>query len=134
VVDILEQIEQEKLIYREETYRLIGACMEVHRVLGRGFLEVVYKDALEHEFRSRQIPYSREKSFTVQYKGISLRHSYVADFILFDKVVLEVKAQLDGMALANEKQVLNYLAISKCRVGILVNFGDLSLTHKRIVL
>ena len=75
--------------YREdETYKIIGICMEVHRELGRGFSEIVYKDALEWEFTQRNIPFQREKIYEVRYKQIVLPHSFVADFVIFDNIIL----------------------------------------------
>ena len=81
-----------KLIYKEESYTIIGKCFEVHNNLGRGFLEIVYKDALEYEFRKAGIPYEREKEYTVNYKGLILPHKFYADFVVFDKIILEIKA------------------------------------------
>ena len=119
--------------FQEETFEIIGICMEVHRILGRGFLEIVYKDALEYEFKMHGIPYIREKKYEVGYKDIILAHSFVADFVVFDEIILEVKAQR-GITNEHYKWVLNYLAVSKCPLGLLVNFGEDSLVQKRIVL
>ena len=123
----------DRLIYREEAYRIIGLCMEVHRILGKGHSEVVYKDALEHEFSTNQIPFSREKSYKIKYKNIILPRGYNADFVVYDKIILESKA-IDGLTSGHVKQTLNYLAASKLKLGLLVNFGEESLTHKRVVL
>ena len=76
---------------KDETYQIIGICMEVHNQLGDGFLEIVYKDALEYEFRNTEILFEREKEYAVNYKGIILPHKFYADFVVFDKVILEVK-------------------------------------------
>ncbi len=81
-----------KIIYKEESYQIIAACLEVHRILGKGFSEIVYKDALEYEFQRMNIPYEREKIFDVDYKDIVLKHKFTADFIVYDKIILEVKA------------------------------------------
>jgi GxxExxY protein len=78
---------------QKESYQIIGICMEVHRILGKGLLEIVYKDAIEHEFKSKQIPYKREKKYEVEYKGIILPHYFFADFVVFDNIILEIKAQ-----------------------------------------
>ncbi|HYK56976.1 MAG TPA: GxxExxY protein, partial [Flavisolibacter sp.] len=80
------------IILKEESYQIVGICMEVHRELGLGFKEAVYKEALEIEFKEKNISYEREKLFTIEYKGKILRHKYPADFIVFDQIVLEVKA------------------------------------------
>ena len=123
----------DRLIYREEAYRIIGLCMEVHGILGKGHNEVVYKDALEYEFSINQIPFSREKSYEIKYKDIILPRGYNADFVIYDKIILESKA-IEILTDSHVKQTLNYLAASKLKLGLLVNFGEDSLTHKRIVL
>jgi GxxExxY protein len=120
-------------IYKEESFKIIGLCMEVHRELGKGHDEVVYKDALEYEFGQAQIPFAREKEYRIQYKTIILRHKYFADFVVFDKILLEAKA-VDQLTDAHVKQVLNYLAASKLKLGLLVNFGEDSLSYRRVVL
>lgn len=124
---------EEKYPLQKESYELIGICMEVHRILGRGLLESVYKDAIEYELKNKNIHFAREKKFEVIYKDIVLPHFYIADFIVYDKIILEVKAQ-KGEIENHFPQILNYLAISKCPVGIICNFGGESLISKRIVL
>jgi GxxExxY protein len=122
-----------KLIYKEESYQIIGKCMEVHNNLGPGFLEIVYKDALEYEFKKAGIPYEREKKYTVHYKDIFLPHKFYADFVVYDKIILEVK----GVSAIVEEfiaQSLNYLKVSGNKLALLVNFGELKLNYKRIVL
>ncbi len=122
----------ENLIYGEESYQIIGKCMEVHNELGPGFLEVVYKDALEYEFKLAGIPYEREKVFLVNYKGIILRHNFCADFVVFDKIILEVK----GVSKITDEftaRCLNYLKVSGTKLCLLVNFGELRLNYKRLV-
>ena len=121
------------MIYKEEAYEIISSCFEVHKIIGRGFLEVVYKDALMHEFQSRNILYVREKKFEINYKNIALPHYYTSDFVVFDKIILEVKAQ-QNIIDEHYKQVINYLAASKMKLGLLVNFGEESLKFKRVVL
>ncbi|MHC4268631.1 MAG: GxxExxY protein [Planctomycetota bacterium] len=121
------------LIYKEESYRTIGLCMEVHGILGKGHSELVYKDALEYEFSVNKIPFSREKSYKIEYKDIILPRGYNADFVVYDKIILEVKA-IESITKSHIKQTLNYLAASKLKLGLLVNFGEDSLNHKRIVL
>jgi GxxExxY protein len=81
-----------ELILKNESYQIIGKCFEVHNQLGPGFLEVVYKDALELEFQQAGIPYEREKEYSIVYKGTLLRRKYYADFVVFDSIILEVKA------------------------------------------
>ncbi len=122
-----------ELLHREETHRLIGLCMEIHRELGRGHDEIVYKDAMVVELSRAGIPFEREKRFQVTYKGSLLRHPYFADFVVWDRIIFEAKA-VERIGEAHTKQVLNYLAASRLRVGLLVNFGADSLDWKRVVL
>jgi len=121
------------LIYKQESYDIIGVCMEVHKELGKGFSEIVYGDALEIELKDAGIVYRREVKFNIIYKGNLLPHYYVADFIVDNKIVLEVKA-IESLTKSHTKQTLNYLAASKIKLGILVNFGEDSLNYKRIIL
>ncbi|HRH50069.1 MAG TPA: GxxExxY protein [Panacibacter sp.] len=120
------------ILYKDESYKIIGLCMEVHKQLGIGFKEIVYKDALEIEFRNASIPFVREKRFDIEYKGIILPHKYYADFVIDGKIILEVKA---ASLIVNNfvSQTINYLKASGVRLGIIVNFGEKSLTSKRIV-
>jgi GxxExxY protein len=121
------------VIYKEESYRIVGLRMEVHRELGKGHDEVIYKDALENEFTLNQIPFSREKNYWVQYKTVILPNKYFADFLVFDKILLEAKA-VERLTDSHVKQVLNYLAAAKLKLGLLVNFGEDSLSYKRVLL
>ncbi len=118
---------------QKETYKIIGICMEIHKLIGKGFLEIVYKDAFHYELISNKIPFEREKEYLVNYKGIILPHKFYADFVVYDKIIVEIKAQ-KGLAEDQYFQVLNYLAVSKCQVGLLINFGESSLQTKRIIL
>lgn len=118
---------------QQESYQIIGICMEVHRILGKGLLEIVYKDAIEYELRTKGLTYEREKKYEVEYKGIILPHHFFADFVIFDKIILEVKAQR-GIVEDHVSWVLNYLAISKCPLALIVNFGEDSLITKRLIL
>jgi len=120
-------------LYREdETFKIIGICMEVHRNLGPGLLEVVYKDALEIEFKANNIHFEREKEFSIEYKGVILPHKFYADFILNEDIVLEVKA-IKEFSGEHTAQVLNYMKLSDSEIGLLVNFQNKSLQHKRLV-
>ena len=123
----------EKLLYKEETYKIIGICMEVHNQLGKGFNEVVYGDALEIELIDHKVNYSREKDYDIKYKGNLLSRKYKADFVIDNKIILEIKA-IQCLTTSNIKQTLNYLAVSKLKLGLLINFGEDSLKYKRIIL
>lgn len=118
---------------KEESYKIIGLCMEVHRILGKGHSEVVYKDALEYEFKINSIPFEREKIYEIEYKEIILHRKYVADFVVYDEIIFEVKA-ISQLTNSDIKQTLNYLASSKNKLGLLTNFGEDSLKYKRIIL
>jgi GxxExxY protein len=120
-------------IYKAESFKIIGCCMEVHRALGKGHDEVIYKDALEVEFKLQGINFSREREYKLTYKGVVLPHKYFADFVVLDKIILEAKA-IDSLTDSHVKQTLNYLAAAKLKLGLLVNFGEDSLNYKRVVL
>lgn len=122
-----------ELLYKQDSYNIIGSCMEVHKGLGKGFSEIIYGDALEIEFRRREISYKREVKFNISYKGEKLSHYYFADFVIDNKVILEIKA-IESLTNSHLKQTLNYLAASKIKLGLLVNFGEDSLTYKRVIL
>lgn len=122
-----------QLLYKEESYQIIGNCFKVHRELGHGFLEIVYKDALEIELKRSGIPFSREEKFTVNYDGVILDHYFYADFTVFNKIILEIKGT-DGINAAFLMQCKNYLKVSGYRLGILVNFGTPKLQFKRVIL
>jgi GxxExxY protein len=121
-----------ELIYKEEVYEIIGRCMEVHNILGHGFSEVIYKDALEIEFLENGIDFIREREYDVHYKQHLLKRKYCADFVVFDKIILEVKCVTE---LTDEhiSQVINYLKVSRNKVGILVNFARSKMEYKRLV-
>jgi GxxExxY protein len=115
------------------SYLLNGLAMRVHRELGQGFREIVYKDAFELELIEAGIDFNREKEFAISYRGVTLRHKYICDFIIANEVIIEVKAQ-NGIVDENYKQVINYLAVSKCRLGLIYNFAGPSLQIRRVVL
>lgn len=120
------------IVYKEESYKIIGAAMEVHRELGCGFTESVYQDALEYEFKLRKIPYEREKAMHVLYKGKELGKSFRMDFVCYGKIIVELKAV---QAITDEYhiQVYNYLKASGLELGLLVNFGNASLEYERLL-
>jgi GxxExxY protein len=120
--------------YREEeTYKIIGICMEVHRNLGPGLLEIIYKDAIEIELKENSIFFEREKEFIIEYKGKILPHKFYADFVVNGDIILEIKAVKE---LSNEHtaQILNYIKLANSEIGLLVNFQTKSLQHKRFVI
>jgi GxxExxY protein len=122
-----------ELLHKEEVFQLGGFCIEIHRELGKGHDEVIYKDALVVELSRDRVPFSREKNYEIAYHGVILPHYYYADFVVWDKILFEAKAA-EKLGDSHVKQVLNYLAVSKLRFGLSVNFGGDSLEWKRVVL
>ena len=122
-----------EIIFKEESFQIVGILFEVHNNLGGGFSEIVYKDALEYEFKKHNIPFEREKEYSVHYKDIILKHKFYADFVVFDTIIIELKSceKIDTKHVA---QCINYLKVSSNKLAILVNFNNKSLEYKRIVL
>ena len=115
-----------------ETYAIIGAAMEVHRVLGNGFLEPVYQEALALEFAERDIPFTRETALPVRYKEQALACVYRTDFICYENVIVELKA-LGELSNREKSQIINYLKASDREIGLLLNFGQASLQYRRFI-
>lgn len=120
------------LLYAEESFKINGAIYEVHKALGPGLLEKVYQEALEKELKFQGIPFEREKSFTITYKGEELEQKYIADFVIYDKIVVELKA-VEELLPVHKAQVINYLAITGLKLGLLVNFNTRQVKPERIV-
>ena len=120
------------IIHKEESFKIVGALLEVHNELGPGFLEAVYHEALMIEFERRGIPFEHEKELEIFYKDIKLNKHYYADFVCYDKIIIEVKA-LSQLASNHDAQMLNYLKAARFKLGILVNFGENKLKYKRLV-
>ena len=122
----------EDYLHKEETFKIIGILFEVHKNLGKGFSEIVYKDAIEFEFNENKVPFEREKEFSVNYKNTTLKHKFYADFVVFNKIILEIKT-VDCFNNSHYNQCLNYLRVSNNELALLVNFNSISLEYKRIV-
>jgi GxxExxY protein len=120
-----------ELLYKELTFAIIGAAMEVHRILGPGFLEAVYQKALAHELRLRKIPFEEQARISVVYKEI-LMGEYIADFVVEGKVIVEIKS-VSKLNPSHQAQAMNYLASTGCRLTLLLNFGAGSLEQRRII-
>ena len=116
---------------KEESGKILKACFEVHNELGNGFLEPVYQEALELEFKSQKIPYEREKLLPIMYKGHVLNKEYYADFVCYESIIVELKS-VSVLVKAHRAQLLNYLNAANKKVGLLVNFGEKSLKWERI--
>lgn len=129
----MAKIRQKFFPNREETHIIIRKGIEVHKELGHGFLEIVYKDALEYEFKKSGILYEREREYIIEYKETVLPHKFYADFIVFDSVILEIKAK-ERIASEDWAQTLNYLRCSGCKVGLILNFGRIRLDIRRVIL
>jgi GxxExxY protein len=129
----MTQFENEKYPYKKETYKIIGLGMEIHRIIGKGCAEIVYKDAFMYEFKQNDIPYEREKEYAVKYKDTILPHKFYADFVVYDQIILEIKSKKNILE-EHYAQVMNYLSISGLEIGLLINFHEKSLEYKRIVM
>ncbi len=123
----------EEYPFKEECYNIIGAAMEVHGELGHGFLEAVYQEALSIVLSEKGIPFLREQVLDITFKGRLLNKKYVADFICYNEVIVELKA-MEGIAPEHIAQVLNYLKATGKKLGLLLNFGTTKLQYKRIIL
>ena len=121
-----------KILYREESFAIIGACMKVHRTLGAGFLEAVYEEALEREFQNLKIPFKRQVKLDLYYGNQKLTKQYRADFICYDEIIVEIKA-VSLIPTAFYAQLQNYLKCTNIELGMLFNFGTSSLTYKRMI-
>ena len=120
------------ILYKDESYKIIGACMKVHSELGAGFLESVYQEALEKQFIKEKIPYEREKITPIEFDGELLKKKFKADFICYDKIIIELKPV--GYIYQNDEiQLLNYIRATKYKLGILACFGGKSFLYKRLV-
>jgi len=122
-----------ELLYKEESFKIIGICMEIHKTLGMGLKEINYKDAMEIEFIENNIPYEREKRFVVKYKGKTLRNPYSADFLVYDSIILEVKSTTSIIS-THLLQALSYLSVSEQKLAMVINYGEKSLIWKRVIL
>ncbi|ODS33730.1 MAG: putative orf [Candidatus Scalindua rubra] len=120
------------LIYEDLTEKIIDAAFEVHKTLGCGFLEAVYQEAIEIEFGLRNIPFESQKQLEIKYKGVTLRKKYSPDFLVFNKIILEIKAEAK-LTNIDEAQLHNYLKATGFKVGLLINFGTTKIVIKRIV-
>lgn len=122
-----------ELIFGKEVYEIIGAAIEVHKILGYGFLEAIYQEALERELLYRKIPFSSQVELRVKYKDRYLEKTYVADLVAYDKIIVELKA-LANLSGKEEAQLINYLKATEFKVGLLINFGSQNkLEWKRFV-
>ena len=121
-----------ELLSKEEVFKIVGAAMEVHRILGHGFLEAVYQEALAIEFKSRNIPFVEFPKLKIDFKRIILKKYYVPDYLCYDEIIIEIKA-IQQCTKDNESQIINSLKAAKKVVGVLINFGEPSLYYRQYV-
>ena len=123
-----------KLLFADETYRILGACFEVYKRMGCGFLEPVYQECLEIEFNLQEIPFTAQKELILEYRGKRLKQTYKPDFICFEKIVVEIKA-VSNLIDEHRAQLLNYLHATGYKVGLLINFGHHpKIEHERFII
>lgn len=122
----------DNIVYKEESFLVIGKCMEIYNALGHGFLEIVYKDALELICKQDGILYEREQQYDVYFRNVLLPHKFFADFVVFDKIIVELKC-VTTLTEEHIAQTLNYLKVSNNKLGLLINFGRSKLEYKRLV-
>lgn len=124
----------DELLYRDEVYRIVGACIAVHKDKGNGFAEPVYQDALLIELELSSIPFDSQRNYQIEYRGRVLKHTYTPDLLCFEKILVELKA-VKCLTDEHRAQLLNYLKVTGLQLGVLVNFGSHSrLEWERIVL
>jgi GxxExxY protein len=128
----MNKVEISPFLFKEEGYQIIGACMDVHKQLGCGFLEAVYHEALGIELTKRNVPFEKEKKLNIYYREQLLEKSYRADIVCYDKIIIEIKATSE-LTSEHTAQLLNYLAATQLKVGYLINFGTPSLQYKRLI-
>jgi GxxExxY protein len=129
----MNSFNREEYPLQKETGEIIKIAYEINKHLGAGFLEVVYKDAFEYEFIKGNIFFEREKKYTIVYKDVILPHHFFADFIVFEDIILEIKAREGGIIEEDYAQVINYLKASGCKVGLVINFSKTKVQIKRII-
>lgn len=124
---------EKEVLFKDESYRIIGACFEVYNELGNGFLEAVYQEALRHEFQLQGIPFQEKPRIGIYFKGIRLAQTYEPDFLCCEEIIVELKAA-KSLADDHRAQVINYLKSTRKRLGLLVSFGHHpGLEHERLV-
>ena len=125
---------QKDLIFKDESFKIMGACFDVYKTMGCGFLEAVYQECLEEELKLKNIPFTSQKEIILNYKGKILTQKYRPDFICFGKIIVGIKA-ISNIVDEHKARILNYLNATKYKLGILVNFGHSpKLEYKRMVL
>ena len=128
------EMDEDKILYREESYQIVGACFEVYTEKGNGFLEAVYQECLRKEFKLRGLDYKEKPKLQISYKGEMLDQYYEPDFLCHERIILEIKA-VKQLSDEHRAQIINYLKATGLRLGLLVNFGHYpKIEHERFVL
>ena len=112
-----------EILYKDESYKIVGAAMNVYNALGCGFLESVYQEALAIEFKHEGVPFEAEKEVRIFYSGVELKQTYKPDFFCYDRIIIELKA-VSTIDASHRAQLYNYLKATQCRLGLLINFGN----------
>ena len=123
---------REDLLYKDESFDIVGAAMEVHHTLGQGFIESVYQEALEIELKDRNVPFKSQSPIEIYYKSRKLTKKFIADFFCYEDIIVEIKA-VSHILPEHEAQIINYLKATNVQLGLLINFGSKSLTFKRFL-
>ena len=121
-----------KLLFEEESYKIIGTCIAVHKKLGTGFQQPIYKEVLQKEFKKNKIPFEKQKQLQVFYDGTVLKEPFTADFVCYDTIIIEIKS-MSSIPQEAKQQVVNYLKATNFKLGLLINFGESSLKWKRLI-
>ena len=121
-----------KLLFEEESYKIIGTCIEVHKKLGAGFTAGIYEEVLEKALIKNKIPFEKQKKLDIYYEGLKLEKLFVADFVCYDKILLEIKC-IAGIPDEARQKAVNALKATQFKLGLLINFGEASLTWKRLI-
>ncbi len=123
---------ENKLLFEEESYKIIGTCIAVHKKLGTGFQQPIYKEVLQKEFKKNKIPFEKQKQLQIFYDGTVLKEPFTADFVCYDRIIIEIKS-MSSIPQETKQQVVNYLKATNFKLGLLINFGESSLKWKRLI-
>ena len=126
------ELGENRILFKDEVYEIINCALDVSNILGNGFLEAVYQEALEIEFNKRNLPFQSQKKLEIKYKDKILKKEYIADFVCYEKIIVELKA-INKISSIEESQILNYLKATNLKLGLIINFGNSKLEWKRYI-
>jgi len=121
-----------KLLFEEESYKILGVCIAVHKKMGSGFQKEVYEEVIQREFVKNDIPFEKKKKLSLYYEGNPLQKYFIADFVCFDKIIFDLRSE-NFIHNNSKQQVVNYLKATNFQLGLLINFGEPSLKWKRLI-